>query len=378
MTRRILVLAASPTLTGPVHPVCELAKLLKRSGCEVIVASDTIHEGDLQSWLRSWDLNHTEDFFLCTHARPDQHLRDLLRLRKWCQHREIDLVLTTESHALTLAVAARSLGRNRVPIVHYLNRTPKELEGHPARLALLRQADGLLLPYTSDRSHWARVLHIPEKRLWPLPNLVDRERFHVVTEEAKQQSRQIFGLPPQARVIGSIGRFKAGRGQVELVRHFADIAGSYPNLHLLLIGWGEDLPLARYLAAERKLAHRIHFPGFLNERLPAAYQAMDALFLPAVGRDASGRAALEAMASGVAVFGVAHPGLRERIEAACCGEVFEESDDVASRRMLQQIATRSDLEQLGIQARRFIDQLQLESVAAQTLLFVDGLMRTDT
>ena len=89
-----------------------------------------------------------------------------------------------------------------------------------------------------------------------------------------------LGLPPDAPVVGFVGRLTRDKGLPELMEAFDAILAAKPDAHLLLVGWfdaAEDA-LSHDLRSRIKKHPRIHLTGFV-----ARHRAL----LPRDGRDGS-------------------------------------------------------------------------------------------
>lgn len=124
-----------------------------------------------------------------------------------------------------------------------------------------------------------------------------------------------LGIPPTARVIGSLGSLVPQKAHLDLIEAFARLARYDPGLHLLILGEGVLRPDLEAAARRTGAGDRIHLPGFrsdLGDILPhLELMAFPSLF------EGMPNAVLDALAAGVAV--VATP-------AGGTGEVI--SDDV--------------------------------------------------
>ena len=56
----------------------------------------------------------------------------------------------------------------------------------------------------------------------------------------QQQLRTLAGIPPQARVIGTVARLVASKGVDQLIHSLALIRPAMPDAHLLIVGDGEE------------------------------------------------------------------------------------------------------------------------------------------
>ncbi|MGB8979611.1 MAG: glycosyltransferase family 4 protein, partial [Terriglobales bacterium] len=131
---------------------------------------------------------------------------------------------------------------------------------------------------------------------------VDLERFSPAGRdlEATASLRQTLGIPPNAPVIGFVGRFVKDKGIRELIAAFRWLRGKYPSLRLLLVGDFE--PGDPVEAETRQLIESsaaIIRTGFVADAAPY-YHLMDVLALPTY-REGFPAVPLEAQASGVPV-----------------------------------------------------------------------------
>jgi phosphatidylinositol alpha-1,6-mannosyltransferase len=94
---------------------------------------------------------------------------------------------------------------------------------------------------------------------------------------------------------------------------------SVPDLHLVAIGGGTDLPRLKQLAQQSGAAAHIHFlSGLPQEQLAPAYEACDVFALPSRG-EGFGLVFLEAMSHGKPVIGGAHGGTPDVVEDGVTG-----------------------------------------------------------
>jgi glycosyltransferase involved in cell wall biosynthesis len=125
--------------------------------------------------------------------------------------------------------------------------------------------------------------------------------------------RRRYGLPPDAFVVGFVGRLTRDKGIPELVEAFDTILQAEPGAHLLLVGWfdaAEDL-LGKDVRARIESHPRIHLTGFV-ERTTAFYRAMDVMVLPS-WREGFPNVVLEAAATGIPVITTMCTGSRDSV-----------------------------------------------------------------
>lgn len=105
------------------------------------------------------------------------------------------------------------------------------------------------------------------------------------------------GCPPDAPVIGHVGRMVEVKNHRFLLRAFAACLAEAPAAQLLLVGDGPLEPELRALAAELGIQDSVHFPGARRDT-PALYGAMDVFAMPSRYEGLS-MALLEAQAAGL-------------------------------------------------------------------------------
>ncbi|MGV3659654.1 MAG: glycosyltransferase [Prosthecobacter sp.] len=152
---------------------------------------------------------------------------------------------------------------------------------------------------------------LPADRLVSVLNGVDCQRFQPAADKA--EARQKAGLPPTARVLGTVGRFIATKRYPLLIEAFELLAARHADLHLLMLGdGGPERAAVLERAAASPVQDRIHARGHQAEPAPF-YQAMDLLVMPS-SHEGLANALLEAMASGVPALAHAACGAAEVIE----------------------------------------------------------------
>jgi len=129
-------------------------------------------------------------------------------------------------------------------------------------------------------------------------NGVDPDRFAPTVELLGQAAplRRALGIPPDAPVIGFVGRFTRDKGVSELVQAFCQLHTEYPELRLLLVGDFEDGdPVSDQIRSMVASDPHIIFTGTVRDTAPY-YHLMDILALPTY-REGFPNAVIEAHAA---------------------------------------------------------------------------------
>ncbi len=134
---------------------------------------------------------------------------------------------------------------------------------------------------------------------------------------------------PRGRVILSVGRWdarEAYKGVDHLILALPRLLEAVPDLHLVAIGSGTDLPRLQRLAEQSSVTARVHFLDSLpQEQLVPAYDACDVFALPSRG-EGFGLVFLEAMSRAKPVIGGAHGGIPDVIDDGVTGYLVQHGD----------------------------------------------------
>lgn len=148
-----------------------------------------------------------------------------------------------------------------------------------------------------------------------------------------QATRSIRSSPPNGfpsgPVILTVGRWEASeayKGVDHLVAALPALLESFPDVQLVAVGEGTDLPRLQNLARESRVSDHIHFLPFIaHNELPNAYDHCDVFAMPSRG-EGFGLVFIEAMARGKPVIGGAHGGTPEIIDDGINGYLVPYAD----------------------------------------------------
>jgi glycosyltransferase involved in cell wall biosynthesis len=171
--------------------------------------------------------------------------------------------------------------------------------------------------------------------------------------------------------IAFVGRLVPERGLDLLFRACVGLAGKWT---LSVIGTGPSQEELEQLAQRLGIAARISWLGALPRQVVEEMWAkLDCLVLPSRTTErwvmTAGRAALHAMAHGVAVVGTNSGALPELLGDA--GRIVPEEDVPALAAVLQELyADRSECERLGsLGRRRVLEEFSDDAIAKKVLTF---------
>jgi len=211
------------------------------------------------------------------------------------------------------------------------------------RRAALRRADLVLAPSSDTARKLTEIQGVRAEKIRRLPWPVDPNFLDLA------DSPDNLPLParfPNGRVVLSVGRWAANeryKGADLLIEAASELAREFPDLHLVLVGTGDDLPRLEKLANTASTPDHIHFMSGLSRRELAAYYAASDIFaLPSTG-EGFGLVFLEAMAFRKAVIGTASGGIPDIIEDGVTGILADPKNSSSLPGALRALLSNNDL-----------------------------------
>jgi glycosyltransferase involved in cell wall biosynthesis len=154
--------------------------------------------------------------------------------------------------------------------------------------------------------------------------------------------RQERGIPPDARVIGHVGRLAREKNLPFLGEAVAAALQHDPGSRFLLVGDGPESRALQQRFEQAGVADRVLATGKLTgQTLRSAYAAMD-VFAFASHTETQGMVLAEAMAAGVPVVALDGPGVRDVVADDVNGRLLAANarEDQMAQALLQALETR--------------------------------------
>jgi phosphatidylinositol alpha-1,6-mannosyltransferase len=243
----------------------------------------------------------------------------------------------------------------------------------PRRLHALQKARIVLAPSSYTAQKIADTQAIPASKIRRLPWPLNPRFLHLCANVSELPLRRDF---PRGRIILTVGRWAAAegyKGTDALILAVARLRPTNPDLHLVALGGGDDLPRLRKIVAERQLVDQVHFLENLSqEEVAACYANADVFALPSTG-EGFGLVFLEAMAFAKPVVGVAAGGTPDLVQDGINGLLIppDEPELLAEslHRLLQDGSLRKRLGEYGAAMVRREYQFNAFRTALEQLLF---------
>jgi glycosyltransferase involved in cell wall biosynthesis len=189
-------------------------------------------------------------------------------------------------------------------------------------------------------------------RFGVIPSGIDVDHFR----KARVTGKVIpawFGCPSSATIVGSIGWLTDIKGHRFLVDAVAALRKGYPNLHLVIVGSGDERDVLVAQAERAGIRDVVHLIGHRDE-VDVCLAGMDCFVLPSLN-EGMGRALIEAMAAGLPVIASQVGGVPALIQDGENGLLVPAGDSRALAEALHRVLSRPQWAgELGANAMRSI------------------------
>lgn len=145
---------------------------------------------------------------------------------------------------------------------------------------------------------------VPGRKITVIPNGLDTASL-AFDPVARKETRERFGIPQDAYVIGTLGRLDENKRVGLTIEAAAPLLSD--KCVMFVVGRGDQMEPLKLTAAQHGVASRVIFAGFQADTA-AMLSALD-LYVAASAQETFGLAVLEAMASGLPVLYTTCPAL---------------------------------------------------------------------
>jgi glycosyltransferase involved in cell wall biosynthesis len=281
------------------------------------------------------------------HFRLGPAWRDFVKLRNMIRNFCPDIIHCHLANAHLFAYLTRGVSPRSLIIRSCYN---PEGPSNNVRARLLYQygTDGLVVINQKAKEHAVNNLGFTSGVIQVAEPGIDLQRFS--PDRKLTDDRKSFGLADGSFVVGVVSRIRESRRIDIALAAVKLLANKYPQMQMLLVGRGREGVVEKIVAnpvREMGIADRVILPGYCrDDRLVAAYRAMDVLIYPIPGTDKSCRTVREAMAAGTPVIAPRIGFLTELIDDAFNGRFMEFSSESAAQILSELIADAGQLDRM--------------------------------
>lgn len=187
--------------------------------------------------------------------------------------------------------------------------------------------------------------------IYVVPTGLNLDAFSHARDDAEklQAIRQRVSSAPEDRILVFVGRLAKEKSLEMPIQAIA--ASSDPHLHLAIVGSGPDEDYYRDLTRDLQVENRVHFLGKADPSEIGAYYAAFDAFVSASLTETQGMTYLEAMATGLMIFGRRDEVLKDLLEEGETGYYFDTPEE-----LLEKVACFSALSKEEKAARALLCQ----------------------
>ncbi len=260
------------------------------------------------------------------HKRGGLDLGALRRLRAWLRAVPGAVIHTHNANAHYHTVAA-GVGLRLARVIntrHGMGAAQPRSRGEWLYRRTMRRTDVVAAVCEAARLRFAQQGVRPRAQLLAVPNGIRVEHFSRASEERRVALRNVLGLAPGTRIVGTVGRLNPVKDQATLLRAFARTHAALSETTqtettqtentqtasaLVLIGDGALRATLEGQAAALGIGDRVHFLGDRSD-VRQLLQGFDLFVLSSLSEGYS-MALLEACASGLPIIATDVGGNRE-------------------------------------------------------------------
>lgn len=333
-----------PDINGVVSSIATLKAALEKLGHTVFVVSN--HNGinvkyDAENHILRLPGLEVKKFYGYKMSNPIQ-----LRGEEYIRKMDLDVIhVHTE---MGIGLFARQMAKKyNIPLVytyhtlyedylHYVNPKDFQTVDQAGRrvvryLSKLAGNGPMAVIAPSNKTKKALQSYGVKTPIYIVPTGIDLSDFLKKNLDAGkiQAVRQSLGLSDEAHTVVFVGRIakeKCIEMPIEALSKVKD-----DNLHLIIVGGGTDLKFYQNETKELGIEERVHFVGKIpREEIPYYYSAFDC-FVSASLSETQGMTYLEALASGLMVFGRRDEVLDGLVEEGKTGYYFDDAQELAAK-----------------------------------------------
>ena len=230
-----------------------------------------------------------------------------------------------------------------------------------------RQAAGLLAVSQALKADMV-ALGMPDEAITVHYTGLDRAKFQVRDRAASRAEIASLGVPPDGRLLVTVGALIPRKGQALAIRALALLPA---DVRLALAGTGADKAMLGALAAELGLGGRVHLLGSVgHEALPQLLCAADVMVLPAASEGLA-NAWVEALACGTPIVIADAGGAHELLTSPEAGRIVARDASAIAAAIAEMLAARPDQDAVAATVERF----SWEANAATLATYYVGLAK---
>lgn len=287
-------------------------------------------------------------------------VRNALDIISLCRQEGVDVVQCHLSDAEFVGICAGHLAKvGRVlATLHYPDLLPvrhyRDPRNHLRRLAtrlLYRWTDAVIAVSEDVADKVREFVELDAAKLHTIVNRIDVDSFR--TAAPRRDLAASLGLEPSHKVVLTVGRIMPPKGHTHLIAAMGQLAGTHPEIRLLLAGDGDLRKGLEAKCAAKGLSDRISFLGSRPDVADLLALA-DIFVLPSLWEGTS-LALLEAMAASRPIVATDIPGNAAVLGSPPCAVLVPPADSEALAEAISDLLDQPErAAEYGRAARRIV------------------------
>ncbi len=205
------------------------------------------------------------------------------------------------------AAVSRLTGVPLIATVHGKNYYPEKRRRQLLYRWVASTAASIVTVSEDLKAFFSRTIDVAAPRVTVVPNGIDTSVWSPIMADAALQVP--CGIPADAMVAGAIGNLYPVKRHIDLVRALPLIKAACPNIHVVILGRGDQKTILEREAVSLGVADRLHLPGF-QENTRQWLNMMDCYVMPSES-EGMPLSLLEAMSAQLPVVVTAVGGIPE-------------------------------------------------------------------
>jgi len=330
---RILQLISSRGFFGAENVVVELASSLEAAGDTVTIGVFTNRhascQGSSELGEKARDRELKAVSFECG-GRID--LRTVAAIRRFAAENGVDII---HSHGyksnIYAYMANRKLGKKLVTTCHNWINTSSKMSLYTRLDKFFLKRFDIVAAVSGDVKKQLLEAGVDPSKALVISNGISVGKFSV-KNGWREKTRAELGIPPEARVVGTVGRLSKEKGYNILLEAAKLICAAGKDCYFLFVGDGELKESLEALSGNLGIRERVVFAGKRAD-IPEVLSAMDVFALSSL-TEGQPVALLEAMAAGKPVVATSVGDVPKILEGGEAGLIVPPSDSGALAKAL--------------------------------------------
>jgi glycosyltransferase involved in cell wall biosynthesis len=311
------------------------------------------------------------------------HINPTIPLKLWRE--PFDLVICVGWDSFTTQSAFLVCKLLRRPLILWSGSTAYEPSWRrtlaaPLVRLMVRGADACVA-YGTRAKEYLVQLGAPPEKIFIAANTVDVDYFHRASRLAsaeRQELKRQLGIGA-AQVILYVGQLIERKGVATLIRAYAGLKETHPDVGLVIVGYGQQETALKALCAQKRLAD-VHFLGAADlPEMPRFYGLADLFVLPS-SEEVWGLVINEAMACHLPVITTDKVGAgADLVQPGVNGFVVADGDDEELCQAMARILDEPGcLARMGRESWRIIQKHRFADAVAGLTAAIEYATRTES